>query len=707
MSSDRFIINIENENFISIDAVNNILGIKRDILENYVLSNKIKCHYTPCGDGISKYYIRISDLEIIKDKAAPILDLYNSVSRIEDFQICLKALYLSNIKRTTVSEYKLLLEVSHSNFERHIPYYYQRGLRIEEIYKFAKQHALLEVTLDLKKRIYGSIPVLFSIIKDEQFAIKIPGGNSLQYFYKIISKAEKQGIPEVLIHGLKGSSSNNSKVTKVVKNIILYFARNGNKISNREITRQVNTIILALPTLNGRKELSEPTIAGVLRDPTNRNTVRIYRDSPNFLNDLLLPYLSLIKAEYPCDSFEMDGTKLQFAWKGDKSMVVFIYIIYVIDSFSKRIIGYAIGKNENSFLAKKALEMAIATTGYKIATEIITDKGPAFSGDMKAVEEYTKYAYGVKWIHDSNPKRKAVLERLIRTIQSVFLQPKFGYIGAGIKSKQDKDRPNGDILILLRDSSNLNNVNFCETIVDEIFHSYNINPVHENNLSPTELYRSKRIKNGIKMLHWQIPYIFWNKHKCKVLNSTVTIFSNKREFIYKTYSADLAVKIHEQRLDCYFNYSGSKQLFIFKENSDQFLGILDLQSRVHKARINQNSTDKKAIIKHAKDKKKMKEDLIQKMDNMDSYLKNSLGKLPNELISYKLDSKADLDKVDLASILNIPSEEIKEAEIDLYNTPKEIKRRKLKSSENKMNKEALGNLKSNGIIAGSLKIIKR
>lgn len=506
-------------------------------------------------------------------------------------------------------------------------------------------------------------------------------------------------ITDTLIHGLIGKKSNNRKINKTISNVILYFARNGNKATIKTITNQTNAIILAWPTLNGGKKISNTLVGNVIRDPHNNNLINIYRSSPGFLNNELLPHLSLIDAKYPCDAFEIDGTKLQFACKDKQNNIITLTIVYVLDSYSKRILGYSLGSSEDSDLVKEAFEMSIYATGYLLPTQITTDGASAFKGRMTRIKEYTANTFGVKWISSSNPKRKSTLERLIRTIQTVFLSPSFGYIGAGIKSINKNERPNGDVLLLLRDPSYLHNSSKIEGMMADVIHKYNTIPLYENDSSPLELFKDNRPKNAFKILFWQTPYIFWAKHTLMVKNSMVTIYEDKREYIYKSYVEDLVLKINHTKVDCYFKKSAHKQIFIFLKNTDQFLGTMDLFTRVHKVLVNQSKKDRILLNEHFKKRKSLENALIKKVKNTEKELVNDLGLLPSELINYKIDDKEYMAKTEVLDILGLERDKSKALKVNLFDTPAEVQK-----SKKRINKQKPSAINSSfSIRKGSLK----
>lgn len=571
---------------------------------------------------------------------------------------------------------KILLLSAYVNFKKYIVYYTGFGLLVDQIHKYAKTHALLETSFKLLHSKECTIKDLYYILKSDEFTDTSFKISSMKYFYNFLKRAEShKGRLETFIrHGLIGQPSNRERVNKKVEKLIVYFARHTNKVSARYIRHNVNIILLMTPKINGGKTISIQTVQRVLNQPEVRNLIRLNNSEDVQTLDRLLPYLLLQNAENSCDRFEMDFTKLQIAAKDDKNNITYFVICYVIDTYSKKIISYGIGKSENSVLALKVFEQAVLTIGNRLPAEIVIDKSSAFKGSFKRIKKYTE-SLGMIWTVSSNPRRKAKLERLISTVQSVFLNPVFGYIGEGIKSKRKKARIGGEAVVILHDPEYVRNKQKLDYLMNQIVSDYNNTEIKENHPSPNTLYRGSKRKNAIRLLHWQPPFMFWAKHTIKVDSSVAIIVHKGIKRGYVTYDKELCLRTNGQCIDFFILPSSDKIAYAFEENSSNYLGQYELHHRVSCAKINQTARDKRLFKAHFLKRQTLRNNLLDEMKSIDQDIKNDLGSLPDELIHHRTSTKESIHQAEFRKALGIENKSVKS--VDVYDVAKRFKSEKV------------------------------
>ena len=565
-----------------------------------------------------------------------------------------------------------------SGYRQHKAFYYNKGLKTERIDQLARTHAIIELALGYKEQPGYTITSFFEVLTDLNFSGFSINLTSLNYFQKLLRGAEKNSIPDMLLHGLRGKPSNNKKINKAVGLLILFFKRDGNNISNRLVATYVNTVLLAKPTINGGKTISRKAVTDFLQDPFNRNIVKFGRLSRSEFIDELTPYLVGEAPVYPCDQWAIDGTKLQFICKTDEGLKVRLTLIMVLDSFSKRVMGYAIGRSENSELALEAFKMAILACAHKLPSEVVSDRGPGFKKEFKRLIDHSK-DMGVEWHQSSNPRAKNRLERAFMTLQTTVFSQYFGYIGEGIKSRSKNARPNKDIMFLLRDVKYLRNEEQLKGLVDHMIKVYNDYAISENGQSPNEFYREKLAKHAIKITPEQLALMTYSKHEVSGRKASIEVQHNGKRRVYSGYETVLVSNIQDGKVDVYIDYNNDQFAYIFRANTSEFLGKYELRQRVNTAKVNRTRKDEEEIARHYKRKRKMIKDYEAILEDGDNYLKTELGSHPSELMSTLVQDKEVKAGVELNEILG--DQEHLPLEVDRHNLHKEKGQKGHKAAE--------------------------
>lgn len=562
---------------------------------------------------------------------------------------------------------ELLLKINYAyncSHRTYLNFYHAKGYDIFRRHQLSRTHAVVDLILQYKKKKGFSIGLIYSLLKELNFEDFTVSLNSPNYFSKWLKSAERNGIHVTLIHGNAGRPSNNTKINRAVKELILSLGGDLNKVSARETTQRVNTILIASPWINGARTLSISKVSDFLKQPQNKNIIEYQRLSKRGYVDSITPSLLVNAPEFPCDQFAIDGTKLQFALKDEDDKPIYMTLMTVIDNFSRRIMGYALGKSENVDLAMKALKMAILASIYRLPDQLIYDGGSAFKGDFKDRALTYASSLGVGLIKAKLPTTKGIIERSFKTLQSTVFNKYIGYIGEGIRSKSPNARPNEDLLMLLRKPEYLRNVDQIRSLLDEMIHTYNHQSLLENGLSPAELYREKPPKHSIKISPHQLSYMLDVKMTRKASRSTVTIKTDY-ERVFSTYEAELMLKTNNSNVDVYFAPADDKEAFIFKEGTDEFLGKYQLRTRVRMARATRTKADIEGLVSHLKKKKKALKDIKDKSEQIRKSVEERHGEIPIELINHRLDDKETMAYRELSEIMGVDENPIEE--IDRFN----------------------------------------
>ena len=568
----------------------------------------------------------------------------------------------------TIRRMEMMLFINkqyNSGYREHKAFYFNKGLGSERIDQLARTHAIIELALGYKEKMGYKITSFFEVLAELEFSGFSTNLKSLNYFRKQLKSAERNGIPTTLLHGLRGKPSNAQKINKGVGLLIIYFKRDGNNLSNRLVRTFVNTVLLAKPTINGGRIISTKAVTNFLQNPFNKGIVKLGRLSRADFIDQLTPYLLGEAPVYPCDQWAIDGTKLQFICKSDDGLKVRLTLIMVLDSFSKRVMGYALGRTENSALALEAFKMAILACANKLPTEVVCDHGPGFKGEFIRLKDHST-DIGVDWIMSSNPRAKNRLERTFMTLQTTVFSQYFGYIGEGIKSRSKNARPNSDIMFLLRDVKYLRNEEQLKGLVDHMIKTYNSFAISENGLSPNELYREKLTKHAIKITPEQLALMTFKKHQVTERKATIQVQDDDKVRVYSSYSANLALNTHEQKVDAYVDLNNDQFAYLFKKDTRKYLGRYELRSRVSMTKVNRTKQHEEEIARHYRDKRKMVKAYETLLEEGDNYLEEKLGEPMHQVVSDLIVDKEAKSSTELNEILG-----------DTEDTPLEVDRNNL------------------------------
>ena len=150
-------------------------------------------------------------------------------------------------------------------------------------------------------------------------------------------------------------------------------------------------------------------------------------------------YAKIIPALYSGDQWQMDGWDIPVYCKkrSEKGGVEYFvkYVLFVVmDVHSRKIIGFDVAESENTETILTALDMAVRNT-KTLPNELVADNHSWNKTKEAASLKDITEKLGMIWTIDSNPRRKAILERAFRTLGDKHFKRYYGYLGQGIKSK--------------------------------------------------------------------------------------------------------------------------------------------------------------------------------------------------------------------------------------------------------------------------------
>lgn len=270
----------------------------------------------------------------------------------------------------------------------------------------------------------------------------------------------------------------------------------------------------------------------------NKNFINITRHGKEVYEKEQRPYANIIPALHRNTQWQIDGWEIPIYGKRQREdgswELYFKYVFFaVLDAHSRKYVGYSIGESENTEVILKALENAVKNTGV-LPYEIVSDNH-SFNQTKEA--EHFKAALdkiGVHWTVDSNPRRKAILERSFRTLSEKHLKNHYGYIGAGIRSKKKGSRmPQELIDEYTKNSSRFPNYDtIAISVIDSVL-EYNDKVKPKFKQSPNERYENSEQPKCFEVDVFKRMQLFTRKTEQKITNGQFTIKRGEYEYSYQ------------------------------------------------------------------------------------------------------------------------------------------------------------------------------
>lgn len=199
------------------------------------------------------------------------------------------------------------------------------------------------------------------------------------------------------------------------------------------VIKQVASIRRCHPALGGRKlyELLHPFMM--------EHSIKMGRDA---LFDLLAQYHLLIKRrkrviattqsyhrflKYPNIIREIDLTHVNQLWVSDLTYYKIknkpVYISFIMDAYSKKILGYQLAENMEAIHTQKALKMALKYNPLPARHTLIhhSDRGTQYCCD-EYIKILKKHHIQISMTENGDPLENAIAERLNGIIKEEYLE---------------------------------------------------------------------------------------------------------------------------------------------------------------------------------------------------------------------------------------------------------------------------------------------
>lgn len=607
---------IENEVFASYKFLSS-RGFGKQVIDNNISRNRNTNYWNIIkwppgrGENIIEYAsirTKKKDLPKIKELKVLLLQYQENENKIKE-----------NKELTDIT--KRFEWAYHYNWQK----YYQNYIsKIKESSKskiYAQTEALFQEILLLNSE---GIPKnkLFQVFLSLKQSVKLSSKiNNQRVFYSKLQLLERYhlDLSAVLINGLTGKKSNNSKFGKKTVLLIKQIAKIEQPQSNKDIRNKANTILKN----TGLQEVSLSTVKQIIK--THKIEIDYYRKGREYRKNYIQPYHDRIKPENPGDVFCIDGTKFQFEYLSEEGSIENITLCPTFDGHSKMILAYTYGQSENTDLILGSLRKAIAEAGY-IPPEIIYDNHPSTKSEKFKYFENALDSIGCifRKIFKGNPNDN-LAERNFLTFQTCVCQKEYGYIGPGIKSIQKHGKPTYNTLKEYRKKKNLRKRSELISLLEKLIDKYNKEMVL-NSISntPQRCYNSKLPINTIKLQNWHLPLLYWHKTHFTLKKSKIIVQYKGRKFKYENFSPKILLKQSLKRLDVRFNPLNTNQIYIYE--GFKFIGVLEKSIESHMAQVNQSEVDVANRKKFKSKKHKLIYDISKKNKDERKLVDTTFGK---------------------------------------------------------------------------------
>lgn len=348
---------------------------------------------------------------------------------------------------------------------------------------------------------------------------------------------DKAPIEEVVYQPRVGNENRMGENHTFGKGAVVRLLTDGKNRSTADVYRKVKMLCL----LNGYGEPSESTVRQWVGEVGPMVAVKRY-GIENKASARMRFSTPLARPMNAGDLWEMDGTRVQLqphitSEGGIKSL----YIVAIRDVYSGAWLGWSFARSESFATYHEALKMAVTLTGY-LPNELRHDSYPGSDRDEWERFKADLTSRGVFVNETKSATGKASTERAFGTLQSVFEMDSKAWVGQGIRSSRDYNRPTKDYLGRMHKELKSENWDWeaAWKHENEIMLLANHTPLCEYSKkykaikqSPWELHETDSERPNVKKVEmWEMAELFWPTRKVQIRNYAIKLTVNRKEYLY-------------------------------------------------------------------------------------------------------------------------------------------------------------------------------
>lgn len=307
----------------------------------------------------------------------------------------------------------------------------------------------------------------------------------------------------------------------------------------------------------------------------------------------------IIPALYANDQWQMDGWRIPiYCKKRNEKGGLEYYVTYnlfaVLDAHSRRIIGFDISESENTENILKGLERAVKTTGV-LPYELVADNH-SFNKTKEA--DYLKAEtdrLGMKWTIDSNPRRKAILERAFRTLGDKHFKKHYGYIGQGVKSKIKNGITQQELSDIYQRPENFLTYDQIVVLTTCIIEEYNNRLKKGIGQSPAERYAKSEQPSCIQIDEFTRMSLFNRRTEHKVSHGQIVIRRGQHIYEYQL-PAEYSARHNNKSVSV--RYADFDEIYLYDLETNEPICCVAQKMSIHGALANQSDLDIDNLLKN-------------------------------------------------------------------------------------------------------------
>jgi len=607
--------------FSNIHIVDHELWVTKDLLtdhgisENYI--KKCLCHYRK---GIIKTW---NNIEYSQDHRIKLIQLTSIpyTTRIKlpsEDQLKNQILLDSIVSKETEKKAKtnqILHEIEvelnrafNNDYLEYVPEYHKESsLDDETVFSYGKLHAIIYAILNLRNQ-SKKLKDLHKVY----LQFDLPGINRLsnyKSFSRKLADCRKNGIKATILHGRQGNTYP-YKLNGFVTGKTEQYLCDPKQLPNGLIKDYVNRDITNYNKTDAGLEnpfsfISEPTVSQYYRRPEVKNTIMLHRNKELF-DKHVQPSSRRKTAIYAGDTYQMDGTKIQFvSWDAIKKKVERLSIFAVKDVKSGRIVGFDLAQSEDKYNVLGAMEMAVKTNGLA-PFEWVYDNASA-----SKTEEFKNLKLGlelngsrIRHAKVGNSQDKSQLERWFRTYQNKYQRLIPGFLGGGIKTKVDTERIDSGFLEKVRKTNGIPSTEQLQKTMAVLISIFNATP-GKNGKSPDQLFAECSKPNTKELRPEQIAFLFWHSKTIKVRNMEIETEIRKQKYYYDLSYHEKRFELTGSKVKVYYDHRELSIIHVF-DLKDNYIGEFKQKVAPYLSAANQTEKDINQIIKSAAHHKSIK-----------------------------------------------------------------------------------------------------
>jgi hypothetical protein len=272
------------------------------------------------------------------------------------------------------------------------------------------------------------------------------------------------------------------------------------------------------------------------------------------------------------------------------------YVLFVVmDTHSRKIVGFDVAESENTETILTSLDMAVKNT-KTLPKELVADNHSWNKTKEAAKLKETTEKLEMIWTIDSNPRRKAILERAFRTLGDKHFKRYYGYLGQGIKSKIKNGITQQELKDEYSKPENMMTFDHVCALAGAVVPEYNRKVKKSLKQSPNERFAQSEQPNSIPVDDFTRLQMFIRVSEHKVLHGQIVIKRGMHTYEYQL-PAKYSAKYNGKTVGV--RYPDFDMIYLYDIETDQLICSVCRKSEIHGAIANQTETDTENLFKNS------------------------------------------------------------------------------------------------------------